>query len=154
MGDYQHYKYRATIKIKHTISLIQKYYKDIHIYTYILTSTPDEYNKLPMSDIQTLFIYVLSLVIVCDHHYSGISWQGHSHPQFLTLSKGFSTLPKLLVHLLVIKQQLLDEDNQEKFESSNHVVEKEVKINTNADISGNEKMKVKKKRQTDWKSWH
>ena len=47
-----------------------------------MTSTPDEYSKLPTSDIQTLFIYVLSLVIVCDHHYSGISWLGHSHPRF------------------------------------------------------------------------
>ena len=46
--------------------------------------------------------------------------------------------------MFVIKQQLLDEDNQEKCESSNPVVEKEVKINTNADTSENEKMKTKK----------
>ena len=37
-------------------------------------------------------------------------------------------------------------DNQEKYESSNPVVEKEVKINTNADTLGNKKMKAKKKK--------
>ena len=47
---------------------------------------------------------------------------------------------------LGIKQQLLDEDNQEKCESFNPIVEKEVKINTNVVNSGNEKIKAKKKK--------
>ena len=44
--------------------------------------------------------------------------------------------------MFVVNQQILDEDNQLKCESSNPIVEEEVKINTNADNSGNEKMKT------------
>ena len=51
--------------------------------------------------------------------------------------------------LLVIKQQLLDEDNKEKCESSSPIVEEEVKANTNAGSSENEKLKAKKKKQIE-----
>ena len=48
--------------------------------------------------------------------------------------------------LFVIKQQLLDEDNKEKCESSSPTVEKVVKLNTNTGKSENEKLSVKKKK--------
>ena len=48
--------------------------------------------------------------------------------------------------LLVIKQQLLDEDNKEKCESSRPAVEKVVKLNTNTIKPESENQSVKKKK--------
>ena len=49
--------------------------------------------------------------------------------------------------LVVIKQQLLDEDNKENCENSSHVVEEKLKDNTNAESSEYQKIKSKKEKQ-------